>query len=1266
MSTFEFHVSRRVRERYQFAHTLFSFDGNVVFTSLSACREFAHRMNQVREAEGCRPDERINAAALYAMGLIDEACHALIASYRREYYPQVMSHGLDWLRERFSADEVDHLLTSFVTEYPGQSVYRGQQTPTEWLAGATDGLSHREIALEEMLLLSIENRNPAFAPFAELFNDEALAEQTIYRQATASLPEYFKDLPLIPVEGAQPADLLHLLLKLSEAAPDSLRDQLSWIRKYWRALLGAEVDRLLGTAGEVLHEEELALWRQFHPTWDPTLLDQARAQQGRHGGGPISESAVPIYGTRTDAEYERFSQDIEWMPQTVLMAKSTYVWLAQLSRFYGRAIERLDQIPEEELDALARRGMTGLWLIGLWERSRASRTIKQFCGNADAVASAYSLFDYRIADDLGGESAYDQLRERAARRGIRLASDMVANHMGIDSPWVVEHPDWFLSRTDSPYPNYSFEGPDLSADGRVEIQIERHYYDQSDAAVVFRRRDRASGEVRYIYHGNDGTSFPWNDTAQLNYLHPEVREHLIQTILAMARKFPIIRFDAAMTLAKRHFHRLWFPAPGASGAIPSRAEYSMSDEEFDRAMPHEFWREVVDRVAAEVPGTLLLAEAFWLMEGYFVRTLGMHRVYNSAFMNMLRDEENAKYRSVIKNTIEFDPDILKRYVNFMSNPDERTAIDQFGSGDKCYGVTTLMATLPGLPMFGHGQVEGFTEKYGMEYRRPRLEENADPWQVERFERQIAPLLEHRSLFAESSHFLLYDLNRDDGSVDENVFAYSNRRGDERALVVYHNCYAATAGWLNLSAPYADKAAGESRRQSIAEGLGLADLNLGVDPLLSYRDATTGLTHLRRANEIFESGLRLQLAAYECHVWLDWKPLYATPEQPWDRLCDELAGQGVANLHEALLDLLLAPVHQALSAILVPEQLSALAHAAEQASEARLTAASIVLWPVIRKWIDQTQLFLDDDLLYRVLCGEESKLSARPRAQAAATSHRSASDRSKTGSAANRTAEQEKACRTELLALLRMPWLKVDEPVAAAAGSVLPQKTLNALEQPTLASWAALLGWYCCEIALRACMVEGKLTSRCEGFDRLRLRVPLAAAFERLGLTGEAMWRAVARVRQLLRAEDRKPEADAPVLGLTETQWQDAEMRWLLGWNEWEGHTYLNREFYEQTLAWLMLPSKSLPSRLPDSSPDSSPDASAVLKQSFTKMETLGYCVDSLLASLSAQRQTVISSQVSSPQASSLQQTSKAVCLRRSLGRKAVDRHRKHRKKKRKH
>ena len=132
------------------------------------------------------------------------------------------------------------------------------------------------------------------------------------------------------------------------------------------------------------------------------------------------------------------------MPTAVLIAKSTYVWLAQLSRQYGRHIDRLDEIPDEELAVLAHRGINSLWLIGVWERSRASKTIKQLCGNSDAVASAYSLFDYTIADDLGGEAAYINLRDRAYRHGIRLASDMVPNHMGIDSPWVVEHPEWFI------------------------------------------------------------------------------------------------------------------------------------------------------------------------------------------------------------------------------------------------------------------------------------------------------------------------------------------------------------------------------------------------------------------------------------------------------------------------------------------------------------------------------------------------------------------------------------------------------------------------------------------------------------------------------------------------------------------------------------------------------------------------------------------------------------------------------------------------------
>ncbi|HPU99101.1 MAG TPA: alpha-amylase family glycosyl hydrolase, partial [Candidatus Hydrogenedentes bacterium] len=442
------------------------------------------------------------------------------------------------------------------------------------------------------------------------------------------------------------------------------------------------------------------------------------------------------------------------------------VWLDQLSRRYGRSITRLDQVPDAELDRLARWGFNALWLIGLWERSPVSRNIKRMMGNPEAEASAYSLYDYDIAADLGGESAFHDLAERAWRRGIRLAGDMVPNHMGIYSRWIVEHPDWFMQTASPPFPGYRFDGPDLSPDPRISIFLEDGYWTRTDAAVVFKLVDKGTGQVRYIYHGNDGTSMPWNDTAQLNFMLEEVRQAVIDTILHVAQKCPIIRFDAAMTLAKKHYQRLWFPKPGDGGAIPSRAEYGMSREEFDRHFPVEFWRMVVDRVAEKAPNTLLLAEAFWLMEGYFVRTLGMHRVYNSAFMNMLKMEDNAKYRQTIKNVLEFSPEILQRFVNFMNNPDEETAAAQFGKGDKYFGVATLLATMPGLPMFGHGQVEGFTEKYGMEYRRAYWDETPDEGLIARHEREIFPLLRKRYLFSGSVNFALYDFITPEGWVDE--------------------------------------------------------------------------------------------------------------------------------------------------------------------------------------------------------------------------------------------------------------------------------------------------------------------------------------------------------------------------------------------------------------------------------------------------------------------------------------------------------------------
>ncbi len=877
----EFHVRRDSRDRYEIKRSLYQLNGNVVLADMQATRRLAHKMNQERDLVRS-PGSAVRAGDIHAMGLIDEIMHYVVDQYREQNGHAVFAEALTRLEKKFGKKRVDSCIKRFGELFPATSVYNGETSADDFLSSESEGRSGRELAFEEMMMLRLENKNPAFSPFAELFSDDELSREEQYEELVEETESFFADQPTF---GPDDQPLLEMLQTPARLYPDSLEQQLAYMREHWGVILGEFLLRLLRGL-DLLREEAKA------------------GLKGMFGGGAGPARVYEYGGTSEDPE--RFSPDQEWMPKTVLMAKSTLVWLDQLTKQYGREINRLDQIPDEELDKLAGWGVTGLWLIGLWQRSRASKRIKNIMGNPDAEASAYALYDDEIADELGGWDALNGLRTRCWARGIRVASDMVPNHVGIDGKWVIEHPDWFIQVDETPFPSYTFESENLSEVPGVGIHLEDHYYSKSDAAVVFKRVDHDSGRTRYFYHGNDGTSMPWNDTAKLDYPNPEVREAVIQTILHVARNFPIIRFDAAMTLAKKHIQRLWYPQPGSGGDIASRAEHGLPAEEFEQAIPVEFWREVVDRVAAEVPDTLLLAEAFWMMEGYFVRTLGMHRVYNSAFMNMLKNEDNGKYRRTIKNTIEFDKDILKRFVNFMNNPDEETAVAQFGTGDKYVGVCTLMVTMPGLPMIGHGQIEGFTEKYGMEYRRAYLDEQPNRELVARHEREIFPLMRRRYLFSGVDNFLLFDLYDDNGNINENVFAYSNRAGGERGLVLYNNSYERAWGWIKTSSGYVEKQDGrrEHRQTELAEGLGIGS---GFDRFTIFRDQRSGLWFIRRSSQISEAGLFVELKGYQCHVFLDFYEVQDNHEGHYAQLFDELQGAGVPDVERAVRDVALKPL-----------------------------------------------------------------------------------------------------------------------------------------------------------------------------------------------------------------------------------------------------------------------------------------------------------------------------------------------------------------------
>ena len=289
-------------------------------------------------------------------------------------------------------------------------------------------------------------------------------------------------------------------------APGSLAAQLRWVREHWTALIRGRSR--------------------------PRPPDRPRARRPRRGGARAraegrrrpfrrarSSSRRPTTAASTPTP-SASRRTPSGCPASCSWPSRRTSGSSSSRRRHGRAIPTLADVPDEELDRLAELGRhRAVAHRAVAAQPRRPREIKRRRGDLDAVASAYAIDEYRIADDLGGEAAFEDLRGRAWARGIRLAADMVPNHMGIDSRWVVEHPERFIAVPGAAVPRLHVRrpGPVAATRGsrsrsRTTTGTARTPRSSSGGATA------ESGEQRFIYHGNDGTSYPWNDTAQLDYL----------------------------------------------------------------------------------------------------------------------------------------------------------------------------------------------------------------------------------------------------------------------------------------------------------------------------------------------------------------------------------------------------------------------------------------------------------------------------------------------------------------------------------------------------------------------------------------------------------------------------------------------------------------------------------------------------------------------------------------------------------------------------
>jgi hypothetical protein len=301
--------------------------------------------------------------------------------------------------------------------------------------------------------------------------------------------------------------------------------------------------------------------------------------------------------------------------------------------------------------------------------------------DVDVVGSPYAIRDYRVDPALGGDEGLAVLRDRLRGLGLGLILDFVPNHVAVDHPWVLEHPEWLVQGT--------------PADRRAEPE---NFF-------------RAGRHI--LAHGRD-PSFPgWTDTVQIDYRQPAARAAMTVALLEVAERCDGVRCDMAMLVTRDVFLRTW-------------------GGEFD-PWEAEFWPEAIAGVKATHSGFLFLAEVYWDLE-YELQQMGFDYTYDKRLYDRLLGEDPG----LASDHLRFSsPEYQQRLARFVENHDEERAAAAFGP-ERSRAVATLALTLPGLRLVHEGQMEGRRVKLPVQLGR-RPQEEPGPDQEQFYRRLLAAL-----------------------------------------------------------------------------------------------------------------------------------------------------------------------------------------------------------------------------------------------------------------------------------------------------------------------------------------------------------------------------------------------------------------------------------------------------------------------------------------------------------------------------------------------
>ncbi|MCX6012663.1 MAG: alpha-amylase family glycosyl hydrolase [Chloroflexi bacterium] len=342
---------------------------------------------------------------------------------------------------------------------------------------------------------------------------------------------------------------------------------------------------------------------------------------------------------------------------------NTMPFLARLSVQNSKSLS-LSNIPQEYWENLQEIGFDYLWLMGVWERSKVARNIAltdpqccQVCAKAlpnsgqnDIQGSPYAIYSYTLDSLLGNVDELKTLKTILNRIGLGLILDFVPNHIALDHPWTISHPEWFIEGT--------------------LTDIYKH------PGMFFLTKNNI-----YLAHGKDPYFPPWSDTVQLNYYSRDLQQALISELLKIADVADGVRCDMAMLALNDIFKGIW-------------GEFLK-----DKPPANEFWAEAIPRVKEKNRNFIFIAEVYWNLEPKLLQ-LGFDYTYDK----ILYDKLHFSHASDIYNYLVHHsfPD---KSVGFIENHDEPRSITAFGK-ERSLAAAVVISTIPGLHLFYDGQLEG--------------------------------------------------------------------------------------------------------------------------------------------------------------------------------------------------------------------------------------------------------------------------------------------------------------------------------------------------------------------------------------------------------------------------------------------------------------------------------------------------------------------------------------------------------------------------------